>query len=259
IAELVMRACDRKAELRFQSAREMADALERLDREHGWLASHAEVAALVEDILAPDLVYRRRRVARVVHGEKGFVSTEVQVDPPPAFPPVSEARRRVISHARALPDELEQASANDPEIPKPASVHRLRSMRSLTVGVLGVAAVAALALLVSPSVREPPSPKQAEPVEITAAPAPNRERNPGSDPAPQPALPSAQQSAAVPRPSAAPLRAERVQTPNTTATRSQPVHSSSLRKQNPYRRAPSTDELQAASAVSNAGGPPVRR
>ena len=106
-----MRACDRDPRLRFQSAREMAEVLERLDREHGWLASHAEVGALVEDILGPDLVYRRRRVARLVHGERGFVSTEIQVEPPPALPPVSEARRRVISPPRALPDEPKQASA----------------------------------------------------------------------------------------------------------------------------------------------------
>ena len=159
IEELVMRACDRDPQRRFQSAREMADVLERFDREHRWLASHAEVGALVEDILAPDLVHRRRRLSRLVHGERGLVSTEIQIEPPPPLPPVSEARPRAASRTQALPDERKPASANDPEKRTPASVHRFRSMRSLAAGVLGIAAVASLALFVLPTFSESPIPE----------------------------------------------------------------------------------------------------
>jgi len=59
VQSLVMRACAREPGERFQSAREMASALERLDRECGWVATHAAVADAVTDLLGPDLERRR--------------------------------------------------------------------------------------------------------------------------------------------------------------------------------------------------------
>jgi len=239
IEELVMRACDRDPRLRFQSAREMADAVERLDREHDWLASHAEVGTLVEETLGPDLVYRRRRVARLVHGERGFVSTEVQVEPPTALPPVSEARRRVISPPRTLPHKTKQTSANSPAGRPPEGTHRLRSMPFVTVGVLSIAAAASLALLVTLLFPDPPTPKQTEPVEITAATASAQPTKPIVAPIESvPATPSAE----VLRPSdAPPRRDERASQPDAAAA-GKPVRAPSLRKQNPYRLAPSAND-----------------
>jgi eukaryotic-like serine/threonine-protein kinase len=66
IEALVMRACDPDPGERFQSARAMADEIEAMARETGWVASHAEVAELLDDLIGSDLSRRRERVASVV-------------------------------------------------------------------------------------------------------------------------------------------------------------------------------------------------
>jgi hypothetical protein len=50
----------------FQTAREMADAIESIGRETGWLASHGEVAEYVEKLLGVELQQRRDRIAYFV-------------------------------------------------------------------------------------------------------------------------------------------------------------------------------------------------
>jgi serine/threonine protein kinase len=66
VRSLVERACARDPKDRFHSAREMAIALERWERQFGWVATHAEVAACVERLLGERLRARREEVARIV-------------------------------------------------------------------------------------------------------------------------------------------------------------------------------------------------
>lgn len=63
IEALVSRACDSDVGRRFATAREMLDAIEELGRHTGWIASHAEVAAIVDELLGRDLAARRAAIA----------------------------------------------------------------------------------------------------------------------------------------------------------------------------------------------------
>ena len=64
IEEIVARACVRDPAVRYASAREMLTAVEDLGRRTGWIASHAEVAAIVEELLGMEIRARRAAIAR---------------------------------------------------------------------------------------------------------------------------------------------------------------------------------------------------
>jgi serine/threonine-protein kinase len=64
VEAIVARACRRDPAERFASAREMLEAIEDLGRHTGWIASHGEVAALVEQLAGRDLAARRAVLAR---------------------------------------------------------------------------------------------------------------------------------------------------------------------------------------------------
>jgi serine/threonine-protein kinase len=64
IEALVATACHIDPELRFPTARAMLEAIESLGRDTGWIASHAEVAELVEALAGRELSARRAAVAR---------------------------------------------------------------------------------------------------------------------------------------------------------------------------------------------------
>ncbi len=64
IEAIVARACERDPAARFPSARAMLEAIEELGRHTGWIASHGEVAALVDELVGRDLTARRAAVAR---------------------------------------------------------------------------------------------------------------------------------------------------------------------------------------------------
>jgi eukaryotic-like serine/threonine-protein kinase len=66
IEHLVAKACRRKREERYQSAREMAADIEAIARETGWVATHAEVAAFVQKLAGPDLRRRRELVSEAL-------------------------------------------------------------------------------------------------------------------------------------------------------------------------------------------------
>jgi serine/threonine-protein kinase len=261
VDELIARACDRDPRRRYQSAREMAAVLERFDREHGWLASHAEVGALVEDVLAPDLVYRRRRVSRVVQGELGVAPTESEVVSAPASPPRSEARQRVASRRPVLPVERKRAPAKLPDVRTPNNGPRLRSLRSAWPAVLGIAAVASGALVVASMPHDPPAPRQTAPVEITRTPATEPKQQSGSASRPATAVPTIEHRSDMPlfesiatKPSAAASaapgpRAGRAERPDATTGETTPP--ASLRKQNPYRRAPLASATRSLPSPSS--------
>ncbi len=64
IEAVVARACHRDPEARFPSARAMLEAIEEIGRHTGWIASHGEVATLVEQLAGRELAARRAAVAR---------------------------------------------------------------------------------------------------------------------------------------------------------------------------------------------------
>lgn len=64
IDELLARACATDRGARFGSAAEMSEAIEAVGRETGWVASHREVAELVERLAGRELERRRERIAQ---------------------------------------------------------------------------------------------------------------------------------------------------------------------------------------------------
>lgn len=62
LEEVVLRACARDVRDRYGSAREMRDAIERVARNTGWLASHGEVAEVVSHLIGTDLARLRAKV-----------------------------------------------------------------------------------------------------------------------------------------------------------------------------------------------------
>jgi hypothetical protein len=64
IEAVVARACHRDPAARFPTARAMLEAIEEIGRHTGWIASHAEVAALVDELAGRELAARREAVTR---------------------------------------------------------------------------------------------------------------------------------------------------------------------------------------------------
>ena len=85
IEAIVARACRRDPEQRFASARAMLDAIEEVGRHTGWIASHAEVAALVEQLAGRELTARRAAVARA-RGSADPTPSSMSVRSPEARP-----------------------------------------------------------------------------------------------------------------------------------------------------------------------------
>jgi eukaryotic-like serine/threonine-protein kinase len=67
VVELIARACAAERTRRFGSARAMAAAIEQIDRERGWLATHHEVAEWLNTLTGLDLNRRRERIALLVN------------------------------------------------------------------------------------------------------------------------------------------------------------------------------------------------
>jgi serine/threonine-protein kinase len=93
IEAVVARACHREVSARFASAREMLDAIEEIGRHTGWIASHGEVAALVESLAGRELAARRAAVVRARLREG--VGTPEPMSTTQAIP-AAPARGRVI-------------------------------------------------------------------------------------------------------------------------------------------------------------------
>jgi serine/threonine-protein kinase len=65
IEQLVSTAAHPLASERYQSATQMAQVIEALGRDRGWVASQLEVAMFVESLLGVDLNRRRERIAQI--------------------------------------------------------------------------------------------------------------------------------------------------------------------------------------------------
>ena len=100
VEAIVARACQRDPEARFASARAMLEAIEELGRHTGWIASHGEVAALVEELAGRELAARRAAVARA----RGRVASATPQPATVSLPDVKKPRaigRMVIAGSAA--------------------------------------------------------------------------------------------------------------------------------------------------------------
>lgn len=101
IDELIAKATAMSQAERFANALEMIEAIEQLDRATGWLATHRDVAALVEEHCGVDLERRRERIS---------AANRVPQDTPaePGSPPS-------VSGSVAATTNLERVSSEIPE------------------------------------------------------------------------------------------------------------------------------------------------
>jgi serine/threonine-protein kinase len=141
VEAIVARAYDRDPEARYPNALAMLEAIEELGRHTGWIASHVEVAALVEKLVGRELAARRAAITRARVREAGGTPEALSVTSRGLVQTRSEraaASRRIIviasfvgGGALALgaasmfargPRPAPQAAAatNEPPAPKPS-------------------------------------------------------------------------------------------------------------------------------------------
>jgi serine/threonine protein kinase len=153
---LVAKACDPDPAERFQTAREMADAIESIGRETGWLASHGEVATYLETLLGTELRQRRERIALLMDQMRERAPVHESVAPPPDRP---ERTERLESHEDdTTRPRLVVASAETAAMPLPLGRRRSR------VIALGAAAAALAAAGAWAWARSGPAPRAYEPL-----------------------------------------------------------------------------------------------
>ncbi len=125
IQEIVTRACDREPTQRYATARDMLGAIDELGRRTGWIASHAEVASIVDELLGGEL----------------------------------RGRRAAIAHRLSSPDPSSSPASNRPGSTSAASVPVVVAPASVPAEVAGVAAstMKSAALVLPPAMKEPPT------------------------------------------------------------------------------------------------------
>lgn len=135
IDELVAVACDPNPVRRFQTARAMADSIERIGRGAGMLATHGEVSDYVERLVGTDLARRRELVAqRLANGERVSITNGPELVGVSAPLPLVHERR---------PDPAAQDSSGPIVVGIPGERRPWR----LALGVSGVLVLVAAAVL----------------------------------------------------------------------------------------------------------------
>jgi eukaryotic-like serine/threonine-protein kinase len=118
LQSIVARACDRDPALRYPTARDMLDAIEDLGRQTGWIASHAEVASLVDELLGRELSARRAALAQRLSSpslpgaDTGPTSRPAIPAPPPA--PSAESTGRTSVEGQASAETTGRTSSASP-------------------------------------------------------------------------------------------------------------------------------------------------
>ena len=205
IEAIVARACDRDPASRFATAEDMLRALDDLGRRTGWLASHAEVASLVEVLLGAELRARRATLAQRLSAPGRSPSQAVATSTPvPAGSPSP-------SSLEALPPTTR--IARPPTTASPPGPPTGRSRVALLIG--GITALCAGGA--AWTLRDPPRavPAADDPPALASAPSAAPSPSPSasltavatsSDPTPPPAssAPPTLRPTAPPRPSAVP-------------------------------------------------------
>ena len=204
IEALVARACHKEASERFPTARAMLEAIEELGRHTGWVASHNEVAELVESLAGRDLASRRSTTASAERTDPGLTDRTpgaiVLVQAPPS--PVKRGRTAMLLAAAALAGGcLVGLGSWLRAAPIPADAVALAGPgREKPAGAAASTAKPVLPAETSPAVEPPAAPSALPSATASASPAGSAGRLNKSKGAP-----SAAASAALPPPSAAPL------------------------------------------------------
>ncbi len=249
VEDIVASACDPEPSLRPRSARIMAESIEALGRETGWIASHGEVAAFVESLMGPDLELRRERTAAQVAGEGERATLVPEADEespasgsPSGFPAPAPAgaRRRVpgvvvagsiavlaigIAAALLLRGAATASSGSTDASATPSAAPLAASPAAPSAAIMTEAPTAA------PAGALPPAAKPTRPTV-----AGNRTPQPSTpDRIETPAAAAAEPPATTPpQATAPPLTPSLFDTPPPAATKS-PTAPDSISKKNPYR------------------------
>ena len=148
IEAIVAKACRRDPRERWANAREMAEAIERVGRDTGWIATHAEVAALVERLAGRELAARRdalvgKRATEQRALELGATIKAMPVVVSAETPPLiaSGAPRSVASR-----EEPERAGSLGTIAVTPASTRAIGGSGARAVGAAVAAVVITAAL-----------------------------------------------------------------------------------------------------------------
>ena len=233
VDELVARACHKVAANRFQTAREMADVIEKIGRDTGWLATHGEVADFVERLVGMDLKRRREKVAAFVT-EPHRVPTYNSNAPPPALQERTELKRNITGATVGV--EVPARNAKGPMLVVGGAVVALALAGVVWMKSSGEKPPAAAT---AEAAGKPPEPAVTEPkpVEPAAVAAPAATPPPSASTAvvatpPEPPAPktSAKRPAAAPKP---PPVSKPVATP--AAPPASPSPGDGILKPNPYR------------------------
>jgi serine/threonine-protein kinase len=186
---LLKRALTREPDERFQSAEEFADALEKLAREHGGVASVRAVGAEVRKWLSEKLDAQRERIREAMQQLGHADHTE------PALPVPRDGSLSSISRSGPRPVSPDAATSTGsiaerralgvplaPVAPEPPSSRRTIIGAAAVVVVLGFGGAAALLL----SRSSPAQPEAASAPPTVAAPAGASEVEPPRETAPAP-------------------------------------------------------------------------
>jgi serine/threonine-protein kinase len=227
IEELVARACHKQPAQRFATAREMLEAIEDIGRHTGWVASHGEVAALVEDLAGRSLAARRAAVARARVRD-------------PVTPEANAAMSLTMAGVapRVPSGELGPTEARPPAV---IAWIAMATALALGAGILFAGRQALLATRVAAeSARAPVASASAPSAPLASAPSAN---------APASSAPSASASASSaatpPAPTSTPATGASAAPTLRAGTRTPPGRTSPL-------RAPATSELAPPSAIITA-------
>lgn len=129
VETLLARACASWPEMRFETARAMAEEIESVQRELGMMATHREVAERLDALVGRDLEQRRQLVASMLERQ----GSEERLAASPG-PRVESALKSTVS-----------AESADSELPAPLRPRRFGL--ALLIGMLTFLAVAALAAM----------------------------------------------------------------------------------------------------------------
>jgi serine/threonine protein kinase len=215
LEEIVARACDRAPANRFATAEDMLRALDELGRRTGWLASHAEVASLVEVLLGAELRARRATIAQRLSAPGRSLSPALPMSTPVPLSMESPTPAPRRSPPPPPPEALAPTTRIARSIPTaaPGGAPRGRSRVALLIGAITAVSAGVVAWTLrdparsAPPADEPPAPASAPPNAPSSAPAASITAvSTSSGPTPQPlssAAPTARPTA-PPRPSAVP-------------------------------------------------------
>jgi serine/threonine-protein kinase len=144
---LLARACASWPEMRFDTARAMAEEIERVQRELGMMATHREVAERLEALVGHDLSQRRKLVASML--EQQGPGERLVATPGP--------------RAELAPESSVSAKSADSELPAPLKPRRFGLLSIGMLTFLAVAALAAMLLRTGRSANQTPTSNGASP------------------------------------------------------------------------------------------------